>query len=492
MTRPPFDVQSFDVRSFGASGDGVGLDTEAFNAAIRAASDAGGGWVTAPAGRYLCFSIRLASHVHLRLEAGAVIVAADPALHAGAYDPPEPNPHDLYQDFGHSHWRNSLIWGDGVEDVVIDGPGLIDGAGLTREGPGSRWSAQSGEFPLSMAGLSTEEMAVLVPERAAMVGQGNKAIALKGCRGVTLRDFTILKGGHFAILATGCEDVTIEGLSIDTDRDGIDIDGCRDVRIAGCRVNTPNDDAIVLKSSRALGEPLFTRHVEILDCQVSGYDLGTMLDGTLGRTQHIAPDQDWVTGRIKLGTESSGGFRDIRIADCRFERSRGLALEVVDGGVMEDVVVERLVLSEVTTAPIFLRLGDRRRGPPGTTVGAMRRITIRDVEAADVRPDFAAIIAGLPEHPIQDVTLENIRLTYRGGGTAEDAARRQGDLADAYPEPSMFGVTPAFGLWARHVTGLRLSNIRFATLSPDARPPIRLEQAPGATLNSQPLPGDPS
>jgi polygalacturonase len=235
------------------------LDADAVNAAIKAASKVGGGRVIVPAGRYLCFSIRLASHVHLRLEAGAVIVAADPALHAGAYDPPEPNPYDLYQDFGHSHWRNSLIWGDGVEDVVIDGPGLIDGTGLTREGPGSRWTAQSGEFPLSMAGLSAEEMAVLVPERAAMVGQGNKAIALKNCRGVTLRDFTILKGGHFAILATGCQDLTIEGLRIDTDRDGIDIDCCRAVRIAGCQVNTPNDDAIVLKSSLALGEPVFTK-----------------------------------------------------------------------------------------------------------------------------------------------------------------------------------------------------------------------------------------
>jgi polygalacturonase len=487
VTRPPFDV-----RSFGASGDGVGLDTEAFNAAIRAASDAGGGRVTVPAGRYLCFSIRLASHVHLRLEEGAVIVAADPALHAGAYDPPEPNPHDLYQDFGHSHWRNSLIWGDGVEDVVIDGPGLIDGAGLTREGPGSRWSAQSGEFPLSMAGLSAEEMAVLVPERAAMVGQGNKAIGLKNARGVTLRGFTIVKGGHFAILATGCQDLTIEGLSIDTDRDGVDIDCCSDVRIAGCRVNTPNDDAIVLKSSLALGEPMFTQDVVIVDCLVSGYDLGTSLDGRLGRAQRLAPDQDWVTGRIKLGTESSGGFRRIQIADCGFERSRGLALEVVDGGVMEDVTVERLILNEVTTAPIFLRIGDRRRGPPGTGVGVMRRITIRDVEATDVRPDFAVIIAGLPGHSIQDVTLENIRLTYRGGGTAEDAARRPGDLAEAYPEPSMFGVTPAYGLWARHVAGLRLNDLKLETLTPDARPPIRLEHAPDATLDSHPLPGDPS
>ncbi len=485
MSRP-----EFDVREFGASGDGLGLDTDAFNAAILAAARTGGGRVRVPAGRYLCFSIRLASHAHLRLEAGAVIVAADPALHAGAYDPPEANPHDLYQDFGHSHWRNSLIWGEGVTDVTIDGPGRIDGAGLTREGPGSRWTAQSGEFPLSMSGLSQDQMAVLVPERAAMVGQGNKAIGLKRAQGVTLRDFSLFRGGHFAILATGCEDLVLENLRIDTDRDGIDIDACRRVRVAGCRVNTPNDDAIVLKSSLALGEPRFTEDVEIVDCLVSGYDLGTTLDGPLGRTQRLAPDQDEVTGRIKLGTESSGGFRRIRIADCGFERSRGLALEVVDGGTLEDVTAERLVLTEVTTAPIFLRLGDRRRGPPGTGVGVMRRITIRDVEATGIRADFAAIIAGLPDHPIEDVSLENIRLSYQGGGTVEDAARRPDDLADAYPEPSMFGVTPAFGLWARNVTGLRLEALTLETLNPDARPPLRLEHAPGATLDQQPLYGD--
>ncbi|WP_421738902.1 rhamnogalacturonidase [Caulobacter sp.] len=471
MTRP-----ALNVRDFGARGDGASLDTAALNAAISA-----GGRLIVPAGRYLCFSIRLLSGVHLTLEEGAVIVAADPAMHPGAYDPPEPNPHDLYQDFGHSHWRNSLIWGEGVEDVAIDGPGLIDGAGLTREGPGSRWTAQSGEFPLSMAGLSDAEMAVLVPDRAAMVGQGNKAIGLKTCRGVVLRDFTILKGGHFAILATGCQDLTLQNLRIDTDRDGIDIDSCKGVRIAGCRVNTPNDDAIVLKSSRALGQPRFTEDVEIADCLVSGYDLGTTLHGPPGRTQTIAPDQDGVTGRIKLGTESSGGFRNIHIRDCAFERSRGLALEVVDGGVMEDVTVERLILSEVTTAPIFLRIGDRRRGPAGTGVGVMRRIVIRDVEATDVRPDFAAILAGLPGHPIQDVTLDNIRLSYRGGGTVEDAARRPGDLADAYPEPSMFGVTPAFGLWARHVDGLRLTGVHLETLTPDARPPLRLEHVQSLT-----------
>ncbi|WP_168074503.1 glycosyl hydrolase family 28 protein [Caulobacter sp. SSI4214] len=448
----------------------MNLATDAINAAIVAAHARGGGEVVLPAGRHLSFSIRLLSGVTLRLEEGCVLEAADPARHGGAYDPAEPNPHDLWQDFGHSHWHNSLIWGEDVEDVAIIGPGRIDGAGLTREGPGSRWRKQAGEFPLSMAGLSAEAMAELSPRVEAMAGLGNKAIALKRVKRARIEGLTISRGGHFAVLATGCEDLILRDLVVDTNRDGLDIDACRDVLVAGCRVNTPNDDAIVLKSSLALGEPIATENVIIERCEVSGFDLGTMLDGTLGRTQQVSPDQDRVTGRIKLGTESNGGFKDITIRDCRFVRSRGLALEVVDGGTMENVVCERLHLREVTTAPIFLRVGDRRRGPEGTPLGAMRNIVLRDIDAFDVLPDYAATLAGLPASPIRDVTLSNIRLSYRGGGGVGWSERRPGDLPDAYPEPSMFGPSPVHGLWARHVDGLRIDNLAIETAAPDPRP----------------------
>lgn len=475
MTLPPLDV-----RDFGALGDGVTLDTDAINAAIAVAHAVGGGEVVLPAGRWLSFSIRLLSGVTLRLDEDCVLEAADPARHAGAYDPAEPNPFDLYQDFGHSHWRNSLIWADDVEDVAIVGPGLIDGVGMTREGPGSRWTRQAGEFPVSMAGLSPEEMAILVPDLEAMAGQGNKAIALKNARRARLEGFTIWRGGHFAVLATGCDDLTIRSLRVDTNRDGLDIDCCRDVTIADCRVNTPNDDAIVLKSSLALGEVRATERVEITRCHVSGFDLGTMLDGTEGRTQQLSPDQDRVTGRIKLGTESNGGFRHITIRDCVFTRSRGLALETVDGGVIEDVTIRDIVMREVTTAPLFLRLGDRGRGPEGTTRGAIRRVSVRNLTALDILPDYAATIAGLEGDPIEDVELSDIRLVYAGGGDAAWTDRRPDDMTHAYPEPSMFGPTPAHGLWARHVSGLKLDNVRIETLTPDPRPPILLQAVHGA------------
>ena len=305
-----------------------------------------------------------------------------------------------------------------------------------------------------------------------MRGRGNKAIALRTGRNVNLTGFTMRKCGHFAILATGTQGLTIRDLTIDTDRDGIDLDCVRDVVVERCRVNTPNDDAIVVKASDALGRKVAAENIVIRHCAVSGFDLGTLLDGTRLTTQLLAPDRDRPTGRIKLGTESNGGYRNILIEDCSFTHCRGLALETVDGGVMENVVARRLTMQDVTTAPIFLRLGDRRRGPPGTAIGAIRGVRISEIVATGIDHRYAAGIAGLPGHPIEDVSLTDIRLSYRGGGTAADAARTPEEHVAAYPEPSMFGVLPAWGLWMRHARGVAIDRLELSTETPDARPPI--------------------
>src|SRR5262245_31268309 len=439
--------------------------------------------VDVPAGHYLSFSIRLKSHVTLRLNPGAVLVAGDPASGLGQYDLPEPNSADRYQDFGHSHWRNSLISAIDVEDVAIVGAGLIDGRGLTRSGPGAPWSrGKPGDRPVSMgaaAGRAGDPEAIALRR---MDGQGNKAIGLKRTRNVTLRDVSILNGGHFAILATGVDTLTIDNVKVDTNRDGFDIDACRNVRISNVSVNSPNDDAIVLKSSYALGEARALENVTITNCQVSGYDAGSFLDGTYRKTQERAPDRDGVTGRIKLGTESNGGFRNITISNCVFDRSRGLAIETVDGGAIEDVTVTNLTMRHVTTAPIFIRLGNRGRGPEGTPVGSIKRVLISHVTAYDVEPRFASSIVGLPGHPVEDVTLSDIRLVYRGGGTQEDASRQPPENEEAYPEPSMFGTLPAFGLFVRHAQGLSLRDIVLTTMTPDSRPPLVLQDVRDLTV----------
>ncbi|MBV9923401.1 MAG: glycoside hydrolase family 28 protein [Acidobacteria bacterium] len=481
----PNDALVYSVRAYGARGDGKTVDTPAVNRAIEAAAAAGGGTVLFPAGTYLCFSIRLKSNVSLHLDAGATLLAADPEKDKGRYDEPEPNEWDMYQDFGHSHWQNSLIWGIGVENVSITGPGLIDGRGLTRRSPRPRRPLQAGDTPTTLGGAQAARPVSPLGEdlpHDAMNGLGNKAISLKLSRNVTLRDFSILNGGHFALLATGVDNLTIDNLKVDTNRDGFDIDSCRNVRISNCSVNSPNDDAIVLKSSYGLGFARATENVTITNCFVSGYDIGSLLDATYKRNVKEAPDKDGPTGRLKFGTESNGGFRNITVSNVVFDHCRGLALETVDGGPLEDVTVSNVTMRDIVTAPIFLRIGARMRGPAGAQPSVLRRVQISDVVVYNADPRYASIIAGLPGHPVEDVRLSNIRILYRGGGTKEQAALQPPERETNYPEPSMFGELPAYGFFIRHARGVELSNVEVGFMTEDLRPAFHLEDVQGATF----------
>ena len=313
-----------------------------------------------------------------------------------------------------------------------------------------------------------------------MNGLGNKAIGLKNCRNVIIRDISILNGGHFAILATGVDNLTIDDVKIDTNRDGIDIDSCRNVRLSNASVNSPNDDAIVLKSSYALGFARATENVTVTACLVSGYDIGSLLDGTFKRNVTEAPDHDGPAGRIKLGTESNGGFKNITISDIVFDHCRGIALETVDGGSLEDVSIANITMSDIVNAPIFLRLGSRLRGPAGAPLGELRRINLTNVVAYNCDSRYASIISGIPGHQIEDVKLSNVRIYYRGGGTSEQAALEPSERESNYPEPSMFGVIPAYGFFIRHVKGLAMNDIEVRYLNQDQRPAFVLNDVRGA------------
>jgi polygalacturonase len=442
----------YDVRTFGAKGDGASIDSHAINRAIEAA--AGGGSVFVPAGRYLCYSIRLKSNLSLYLDAGATIIAADPPPSGtGGYDRTEPDtPWSAYQDFGHNHWHNSLIWAEGITNVSISGPGLVWGRGLSKgSGPG----------PI-----------------AENPGVGNKTVSLKNCRNVTLRDFSILKGGHFGILATAVDNLTICNLRIDTDRDGIDIDCCRNVHLSGCFVNSPWDDAICLKSSFALGSPRATENVTISGCYVTGtYKLGTMLDGTF---QRFAPGDDaYRTGRIKCGTESNGGFKNIVISNCVFEGCHGLALETVDGALLEDVTISNITMRDVFV-PFFLRLGNRMRGPGGAAVGTLRRVLISNIVCSECDSPVCSILSGITGHPVEDITFNEIYIQHRGGGTKADREILPTEEERKYPEPSMFGRMPAQGFFVRHAKNISMSNVEINALTKDFRPSFVLQDVQGA------------
>ncbi len=453
---PPSNAPGFDVRRFGAAGDGKANDTAAVNRAIDAAAAAGGGTVLFPTGTYACYSIHLKSMVTLYLEVGATILAAEtPAEGAtsGGYDAAEANEAAKnYQDFGHTHWHNSLLWGEDVHDVAIVGRGLIWGKGLSRG---------TSELP-----------------RAEAPGVGNKAIALKNCRNVLLRDFAILKGGHFGVLATGVDNFTIDNVTIDTNRDGIDLDCCHNVRVSNVTVNSPWDDAICPKSSYGLGHARTTENVTITNCYVTGaYELGTLLDGTFKKfASGVRVPR---TGRIKFGTESNGGFKNITVSNCVFEGCGGLALESVDGAWLEDVTFTGLTMRDISNTPIFLRLGSRMRGPEGVPVGALRRVILSNIVSYNSAARLCGIISGIPGHAIEDVKLSDIYLHHQGGGTKEMAAIQPPEFENKYPEPTMFGPMPAHGFFIRHVRNVEFSNVEIAYEKPDERPACVLDDVQG-------------
>jgi polygalacturonase len=454
----------FDIRTYGAVGDGKTVDTPAINKAIEAAAAAGGGTVLFPAGTWLCFSIRLKSHVALHLAQGATVLAADSPLqdattgyNGGTYDAAEPNTAwDAYQDYGHNHWHNSLLWGEDLNDISITGPGLIYGKGLSF----GATRAARGNYPIY---------------KAEQAGVGNKAIALKNCRNVIFRDFSILKGGHFGLLLTGVDNLSIDNLKIDTDRDGIDIDCCKNVHVSNCTVNSPWDDGICPKSSYALGYNRATENVTITNCYVTGnYELGTVLDGTFKR---FAPDAHVPrTGRIKCGTESNGGFKNITISNCVFEECNGLALESEDGALCEDIAISNITMRGIFTSPIFLRLGSRLRGPKETTkVGTMQRILINNLVSYNAASKLCSILSGIPGYAIKDIKLSNIYQQQVGGATQDSLAIQPPEFENKYPDPGMFGPMPAQGFYLRHIRNLEMSHVEVQCAEPDPRPSFFLE-----------------
>ena len=443
----------YNVKDFGAIGDGKTLDHVAINSAIDTCVAHGGGRVTLPAGTYLCGSIRMKSNVELHLEAGATVLAAPASMKA--YDEAEPWEGPAYQDGGHTYFHNSLIWAVGQQNVSITGRGMIDGKGLTKKDTEKGGNLQGGN-----------------------IGTGDKAIALKECRNVLIRDITIYRGGHFAIIMTGCELGTVDNVTIDTNRDGFDIDCCKYLTVSNCKINTPSDDALVLKSSYALKRPVLCEHIAVTNCVITGYKVGTLLDGT-----YVPEKVNWVCGRFKLGTESNGGYRNIALSNCTFMYSSGLAFESVDRGVMENIVVDNITMSHVHHYPIYITTGCRNRGPEEfTEPSSAADIQISNVIADDVDSLAGIIVTGMPDMPLRNISLNNIRLTYRGGGTADLATRQYREQGTNYPEPRFAGATPAYGLYARHVSGLDVSHVTFRTEKTDYRPAVMLDDVTDATI----------
>ena len=437
QNRPP---PYYDIRHYGARGNGVSSDTAAIQAAVDAAATAGGGTVFLPAGTYRSGTIHLRSRVMLRLADGAVLLASRNDSDFDSYEmPPAASisygpvtwsargivDHPIaalfrpallrrtIDDPDTTYTHYSLLSGDGVTDVAIDGAGAIDGHRSERGGP--------------------------------------KLIALKNCRHVAIRDITLRNSSNYNISLVGSRDVDIDNVRIlNGYADGIDPDDSSDVRISNCYIDT-FDDAICAKASLALGRRLATNNLTVDNCI-----LRTSCNG------------------FKFGTESEGDLHAVTMCHCVImNRSRGrapiagISITSVDGGTVDGVTISGVVMRGVRT-PIFLRLGERGRGMALRRPGAMRNITIDRVIAMDsARPSS---ISGLPGSPICDVALRNIDVSEPGGGSFVQI--QVPELPADYPGGEMFGPLPTHSLYARHVDELAITNWRERCNKPDQRPAL--------------------
>jgi len=182
------------------------------------------------------------------------------------------------------------------------------------------------------------------------------------------------------------------------------------------------------------------------------------------------------TNGFKLGTETNGGFENITFSNSTIYDTRlsGITLQMVDGGSLNQVSISNITMNNVAGA-IFLRLANRARpykeNMPKPGMGTWSNVNISNIQATNVG-NIGCSITGLASYPIKNLALENIRITFKGGGTKDLADREIDEFPEKYPEQTMFGKLPAYGFYCRHAENLTFNNIELDFIEPDARPAI--------------------
>jgi polygalacturonase len=420
---------TLSVKSFGAKGDGHTNDAAAINAAI--AAGAAGDTVEFPAGTYVSTSIHLRSSITLVLDPGATIQAA-----GGGFDPAEPNPFGQYQDYGHSHFHDALIWGENLHDVAIIGSGTIDGNGN------------------------------LVRSNSVGAGQADKAISLKLINNLTIAGITIRHGGHFGILANGCTNVTVVGVKIltSTDRDAFNLINSSHVQISDSDIEG-SDDAMVLKSDFALGRKIGGSDIHVINSRILS-------------TQNNA---------LQFGSETCGDFSNVSFSGITITAAgkAGIGITSNDGAIIDGVTYDNITMSGTAT-PIFLKLDNQGRCPGHPPVGRIRNVRISNVtvtHAIDARGlQFTSTISGKPGIPIENVTLQNVKITVPGGHPSSDVGRVPPENDDWTPKS--LGVRPSYGWFIRHASNISFQGVETHFDNNDGRPAFRTVDGQGVIINS--------
>jgi alpha-glucuronidase/polygalacturonase len=434
----------YNVRHFGAIGDGVANDAPAINKAIDVCSKTGGGTVFLPSGIYASGSIHLKNNISLVLDAGAILKAMP-----GLIDPWETNSNDKgLMDAAYYHWEASLIWGKNLENVKIYGPGTLDGSSLTK----------SSKVP---------------------AGTGDKAIALMLCKNVEIRNLNIREGGHYAILATGCTDVLVDNVNIKTNRDGINLIQCSNVEITHCHIDAVRyqdgqpaggDDAIKLGSDLSLGKPIPSENINIKNCYLAAG-----------------------CNAIQFGTETVAPFSNIRVENIKIKRAgkAGIGITSNDGSVIKNVHYKNIKM-EKTFVPIFIKLSDVARVPEGTfNRGSINNITFEDITATDCYSYFRdgempSVIWGKPDTPIENIYFKNVSIIAKGGNPVESLRIEPTENDERFP--ANIGMLPAHTWYLRNVKDISFIDCNFSVEKSDGKSAFVINNASNLLIDNTTLP----
>jgi len=412
VTAPNAAVKSFSLTNFGLKADGVTNDAPAFNKAITAASNAGGGVINVPAGvtTKVAGTVHLKSNVTINVPSGSTITGS-----ASGYDAPESNPFDKYQDYGHSHFHNAMFYGDSVSNVTFTGGGTIDGGGhLITGNPKS--------------------------------GQADKIISITRCTNLTISNITLKRGGHFGALINGCNGVKSDHLTISTasDRDGWNIISTQNVTITNANI-AANDDALPFKSDFALGKHFQNGHVTVTNSKLSAKCCNALM----------------------FGSETCGDFTDYNFSHITITGAgkSGLGLVSMDGGKISNINYSDITMSG-TASPIMLKIGTRKRCGDNPGVGSISDIHFKNITGTNAGA-FSPTIWGQSGHQVSNVTFDNVKLTLPGGHGAMSTGVPS-DSGDY--NPKSLGTRPAYGWYLHQVNNITFTGSSVTFSKNDARP----------------------
>ncbi len=435
MLQPFVIGQSYNIRDFGAKGDGKTNDTKAIQKTIDKCAETGG-TVYFPDGEFVTGTIILKSNITIHLTTKAVW--------RGSTDTSLYNLGILPKKISSYYPHRVLITAINEQNITITGFGTINGSGYA-----DIFQTKIGEDPNRPFGLH-----------------------IIGCKNLVFENFLLTHTGFWGLRVDQCNDLKIKGVRVfnhsNLNNDGIDIVDCHDVIVSDCKIDA-SDDALCFKSEAMKG----VKNVVVTNCLLSSH-----------------------ASAFKFGTASVGGFQNFTVSNCIIKRSQakemhhveklwegitGIDLLNVDGGITCNILFNNILIDGSHT-PVFIKIGNRhrRRSKPADDISEnifFNNIIIRN------GGDLSSSVTGYPGHPVRNIQFNNVRFQYLGGAGIKDTTLDIPENSSSYPYPMMFNSNlPSYGLYLRHVDNIQLNNVQFELVNNDPRAAIVMDDVKNTEL----------